>query len=108
MKNTNVEFKTLSSFQTFHLLKGIAWTEAVPIAKAYIDKSPREYKDKERVSKVSWWKGHARWLVNPARRHSFDLIFVEDALRGQVVHRSGRRPQGQEEIRKLIEEEHRT
>ena len=46
--------------------------------------------------------------MNPARRHSFDLIFVEDALKGQVVHRSGRRPLGQEEIRKLIEEEHRT
>ena len=95
------EFETQSELMTFHLLKGTAWTEAVPIAKTFSDK--REF---TKPVTLSLWKGHAKWLVNPARRHSFDLIFDKNALRGQVVHRSGRRPLGQEEIRKLIEELH--
>ena len=98
------EFETQSSLMTFHLLKGIAWTEAVLIAKAYSDKhGQKTYPDNQWRSR---WKGHANWLVNPGRRHSFDLTFVEDDESGQVVHRSGRRPLEQEEIRKLIEELH--
>ena len=73
-------FETLSSLMTFHLLKGIAWTEAVPIAKPLSDKLGLA------TPKDSRWRGHAKWLVKKERRHNFDLTFVEDDERGQVVH----------------------
>ena len=96
-----LQFENLSPFMTFHLLKSIVWTEAVPIAKSFCDK----HGIKPSMAAKGKWKGHANWLIKPERRHSFDLTFEDDGQRGQVVHKSGR-PLGQEEIRKLIEETH--
>lgn len=93
--------KRLSSLMTFYLCRpgGIAWSEAVSIVKPYIDTHRLKT-----VTTASFWRSHARnWLVKPARRHNFDLTFVEDDKRGQVVHKSGL-PLGQEEILKLIKE----
>lgn len=97
------QFENLSPFMTFHLLQGIAWTEAFPKAKAFADKHERTYKDA--TLRNAYWRGHANWLIKPEHRHSFDLTFEDNGQRGQVVHKSGH-PLGQEEIRKLIEETH--
>ena len=97
------EFETLSMFMTYHLLKGIVWTEAVPKAKAFADKKERTYTD----ATLRDWRGHARWLMEPGRGHNFDLNLEDDGQHGQVVHKSSRRPLRQEEINKLIEETHR-
>lgn len=100
---TEPKFKSLSMFMTFHLLKGIAWTEAFPKAKAFADKQERTYKDA--TLKAGYWRGHAKWLMEPGRGHNFDLTLADDGQRGQVVRKSGR-PLRQEEINQLIEETH--
>ena len=112
MKKTNSEqvnvqvepkFETLSMFMTYHLLKGIAWTEAFPKAKAFADKKERTYAD----ATLRGWRGHATWLKGSGRGHNFDLDLENDGQHGQVVHKSSRRPLTQEEINKLIEETYR-
>ena len=72
----------------------------------------REFHEKTGIGSIrqcrrSYWKGHAKWLIDPKRKHDFDLYFDKDDQRGQVVHKSGRRPLKQDEIWKLIEKAHR-
>ena len=98
---TEPQFKSLSMFMTFHLLKGIAWTEAFPKAKAFAEKQDRTYTE----ATLRNWRGHAKWLMEPGRGHNYDLTLEDDGQRGQVVRKSGR-PLRQEEINKLIEETH--
>ena len=100
---TEPKFNSLSMFMTFHLLKGIAWTEAFPKARAFADKQERTYKDA--TLRLSFWRGHAKWLMAPGRGHNFDLTLEDDGKRGQVVRKSGR-PLRQEEINELIKVTH--
>ena len=92
--------KMLSSLMTFYLCRpgGIAWSEAFSIAKKYGDM----HGTKQGTEKESDWRSHAKWLVNPKRRHNFDLTIKEVDEHIQVLHKSDR-PLGQKEIRTLIE-----